>query len=315
METDLGALILHMLWSLFGNWPFALFCSFALIVTIIRWCGAKPKRRYRGRNSQSRQGWAQKERLFRSERKGCLGESLLHQHLCENLDSQQYFILHDIMLPANDGTTTQIDHIVVSQWGVFVIETKTYSGWIYGDEYEPQWTVVHFNRKDRFQNPLRQNFKHIATLSECLGISKEFFKTLIAFSGESEFKTEMPQEVMLFGDVVDYIKEHSVETIIPPEQVKEVADTILEWQASLSEKQKVEHVQNLQKMHEPQEAIQEKLNIILNDDSSSSDKKLCCPRCGAPMVLRKRKTDGLPFWGCSQFPKCRCVVKVESVDI
>jgi len=275
-------------WAIFGHWPFAFIFCIILAAGIIK--------------------------LFRPQIKGWFGETLLHRHLQFHLDKKLYIVLHDIMLPTDDGTTTQIDHIIVSQWGVFVIETKTYSGWIYGDEYEPQWTVVHFNRKDRFQNPLRQNYKHIATLSERLGISKEYFRTVIAFSGESKFKTEMPQEVMLFGDVVDYIKEHSVETIIPPEQVKEVADTILEWQASLSEKQKVEHVQNLQKMHEPQEAIQEKLNIILNDDSSSSDKKLFCPRCGAPMVLRKRKADGLPFWGCSQFPKCRCIVDIDSVD-
>ncbi len=313
MEVDFVSLIRTMLWSLFGNWPFAMLCGLALIVTIVRWCGAKPRRRYRRRNSQFRQNWPQKDRWFRSERKGCLGETLLHQFLCEKLDNQQYLILNDIMLPTEDGTTTQIDHIVVSQWGVFVIETKTYSGWIFGSEYDAQWTVTHGNRKDSFQNPLRQNYKHIATLSECLGISKEYFKTVIAFCGESEFKKDMPNEVMLFGDVADYIKEHSVETIIPPEQVHEVADTILEWYASLNEKQKIEHVYNLRKTHEPQEINQEKLNITLNDDSTSNDKKIFCPRCGAPMVLRKRKVDGLPFWGCSQFPKCRCIVNVESV--
>ena len=59
---------------------------------------------------------------------------------------------------------TQIDHIVISQWGIFVIETKTYSGWVFGDAKSAQWTVSHFRRKDRFQNPLRQNYKHIGSV-------------------------------------------------------------------------------------------------------------------------------------------------------
>ncbi len=289
MNTDVFSTMLKTALSILGYWPFALIFCIILVAGIVK--------------------------LFRPQIKGWFGETLLHKHLQLHLDKKLYIVLHDIMLPTDDGTTTQIDHIIVSQWGVFVIETKTYSGWIYGDEYEPQWTVVHFNRKDRFQNPLRQNYKHIATLSECLGIAKEYFKTVIAFSGESEFKTDMPQEVMLFGDVVDYIKEHSVETIIPAEQVKDVVDTILEWQATLTKDQRANHVRNLRKAHETPKNRQEQLDVSLNNDLNSKDKNQVCPRCGAPMVLRKRKADGLPFWGCSQFPKCRCVVNVESVDI
>lgn len=288
METNFGSLFCHMMWSLFGNWPFVLLCGLALIVTVLRW--------------------------FRPQIKGWFGETLLHHYLRRHLDQKLYVVLHDIMLPTADETTTQIDHIVVSQWGVFVIETKTYSGWIFGDKYEPQWTKVHFNRKDRFQNPLRQNYKHIATLSECLGIPKEYFKTIVAFSGECKFKTEMPEEVMLFAEVPDYIKSHSEDNMIPPEQVQEVVDTILEWQDSLTRSQKNNHVRNLRKTHAKPKISQEQLDVSLKDDSASNDKNPRCPRCGAPMVLRKRKADGLPFWGCSQFPKCRCILDIDSID-
>ena len=202
MNTDIFSSMLKTAWSILGHWQYALVFGIVLVVGIIN--------------------------LFRPQIKGWLGETLLHKHLQFHLDKKLYIVLHDIMLPTDDGTTTQIDHIIVSRWGVFVIETKTYSGWIYGDEYEPQWTVVHFKRKDRFQNPLRQNYKHIATLSERLGISKEYFKTVIAFSGESKFKTEMAPEVMKFGDVADYIKNQSKDILIPPEQVQDVVDTILE---------------------------------------------------------------------------------------
>ena len=289
METDLGALIRHMLWSVFGNWPFVMLCGLALIVTVLRW--------------------------FRPQIKGWFGETLLHHYLRQQLDQKLYVVLHDIMLPTDDETTTQIDHIVVSQWGVFVIETKTYSGWIFGNEKDAQWTVQHFKCKNRFQNPLRQNYKHIVTLSECLGISKDYFKTVIAFSAEAEFKTEMPPEVLVFREVPDYIKEHSVETIIPPEQVQEVVDTIREWQDSLTRSQKNNHVRNLRKTHAMPKTAQEQLDVSLKDESATDDKNPRCPRCGAPMILRKRKADGLPFWGCSQFPKCRCIVDIDSIDV
>ena len=314
METNFGSLFWHMMWSLFGNWPFVLLCGLALIVTVLRWYGSQPKRQFGRRNGRLRRSWLQTDRKDMPQLKGWAGETWLHKHLQENLDQKLYVILHDIMLPTDDGTTTQIDHIVVSQWGVFVIETKTYSGGIYGDRNEPQWSKVHFSRMDKFQNPLRQNYKHIATLSECLGISKEYFKTIIAFSSEAKFKTEMPSEVMMFRDVVDYIKMQSRETIIQPEQVQEVADTILEWQSSLTQSQKDNHVNNLRKIHESQKPKQAQLDVLLKDDSASNDKNPRCPRCGAPMVLRKRKADGLPFWGCSQFPKCRCILDIDSID-
>lgn len=183
-------------------------------------------------------GFVHPQMLTRAQVKGWLGEKVLNSLLKAKLDSDKYRVLHDIMLPTDDGVTTQIDHVIVSEWGIFVIETKTYAGWIFGDAGSAQWTVSHFKRKDRFQNPLRQNYRHIATLSECLGISKEYFKTVVAFCGDAVFKTQMPSEVMLFGDVPDYILRQSTEAIIRVEQVPEIVDAILEWQSSLSRERK-----------------------------------------------------------------------------
>ena len=52
-----------------------------------------------------------------------------------SLPEEEYFVLNDLYLK-NGAKTTQIDHIVVSIYGIFVIETKTYKGWIYGDTYK-----------------------------------------------------------------------------------------------------------------------------------------------------------------------------------
>ena len=237
-------------------------------------------------------------RKLKPRLKGWYGEALLHGLLRNKLDATQYRILLNIMLPTADGTTTQIDHIVISQWGIFVIETKTYSGWIFGDAKSPQWTVSHYRRKHRFQNPLRQNYKHLATLSECLGIPFDYFKTVIAFSGEATFKTEMPPEVLHFRDVPDYILRQSTIPLIPPEQVPEVESVILEWQQSLSRYQKSSHVRNLRKTHpKPPPAPV--------PSAPSPDTPPACPKCGAPMVRRTRRSDGGTFWGCSRYPSCR----------
>ena len=135
--------------------------------------------------------------------KGYLGEKLLQGYLRANLDANDYTVIHDIMLPLDDGTTTQIDHLVVCRWGIFVIEAKTYKGWIFGNAKQPSWTVTHGRRHYKFQNPLRQNYRHIATLAKCLECDESLFHTIVAFSGEATFKTEMPPEVMRFGNVPD----------------------------------------------------------------------------------------------------------------
>ena len=89
---------------------------------------------------------------------------------------KEYIVLNDIMLPSNYGTT-QIDHIVVSPYGIFVIETKNYKGWIFGNEDSEEWTQSLIGRKKmlgwsseqhRFRNPIRQNYAHIKAVQNLL---------------------------------------------------------------------------------------------------------------------------------------------------
>ncbi|MEC2745716.1 nuclease-related domain-containing protein, partial [Bacillus cereus] len=65
--------------------------------------------------------------------KGKAGEKLV-KRILSKLDSQSYCVLHDVTVNTEYGDTTQIDHIVIAETGVFVIETKNYEGWIYGSE-------------------------------------------------------------------------------------------------------------------------------------------------------------------------------------
>jgi hypothetical protein len=96
--------------------------------------------------------------------KGCFGERLVSKSL-SSLDPETYQTFHDLYFPRPDGQgTTQLDHVVVSPFGIFVVETKNYRGWIFGSEKQRQWTQQIYKRKERFQNPLHQNHLHIRAL-------------------------------------------------------------------------------------------------------------------------------------------------------
>ena len=227
------------------------------------------------------------------KRKGARGEKLVAGRLRKGLP-EEYLILNDIYLPLPDGTTTQIDHIVVSQYGVFVVETKTYSGWIFGDEKSKDWTQSIYRKKSRFQNPMRQNYKHICALADNLGIDKSYFIGVVAFTGDCTFKTEMPPCVVYSRRASDYIRSYNT-PMINPGQIDELTSAIAEWQGTLSEKQIDSHVANLQKRH----------SSVQEGDIPQ------CPYCGGEMVLRKRKGDGKSFYGCRSYPKCRGIVNVD----
>ena len=228
-------------------------------------------------------------RLFVLPRlKGRLGEASINFWAKRLLDQNVYHLIPDLMLPTPDGTT-QIDHVIVSRYGIFVMETKTYKGWIYGGENESQWTQVIFRRKERFQNPLRQNYKHTKALYDLTGIPQEYFKSLVVFVGDCDFKTEMPANVVHIRDFVRYIKRHQT-PIIKDKQVPEIVTTIKKWTSTVTDAQRASHVVHVRENKWP-----------VSVDSAAPS----CPRCGSPMVLRTSRKDGNQFWGCPKYPACR----------
>ncbi|EIA1300435.1 NERD domain-containing protein, partial [Vibrio vulnificus] len=93
--------------------------------------------------------------------KGVFGEFLVNKLLSQLPDSD-YTLVRNVTLPTDDGTT-QIDHIVVSRFGIFVVETKNMKGWIFGSKSQKQWTQKVYRHSSKFQNPLHQNYKHVKT--------------------------------------------------------------------------------------------------------------------------------------------------------
>lgn len=162
--------------------------------------------------------------MLRSMIKGWIGEKATQVGMWLKLNESAYPRVHDLIVPTSNGTT-QIDHVLVSVYGIFVIETKDYTGWIYGDERSAQWTVSHFGRKYRFQNPLRQNYRHIRGLSEYLGLDEAKFHSIVFFIGEAEIKTDLPRNVVTSG-LSSYIRSFT-NTLLTPEQAGRVLQQLV----------------------------------------------------------------------------------------
>ena len=235
-------------------------------------------------------------RLFLPNVKGFVGEKIVSLGAMLALPRSTYVPFHNVTLPTPDGTT-QIDHVFVSRYGVFVVETKNMSGWIFGSEKDKRWTQVFPNgQKSRFQNPLRQNYKHVKAVEEALsplGLPKECVRSAVVFVGEADLKTPVPRNVTVGVGLARYIKSFT-DPVLSERQVQAVCEEISSEPLTPSWSTHREHVRTLKSRKNPAAARK-------------------CPRCGKDMLLRTaRRGDsaGRQFWGCSGYPSCRTVQDV-----
>ena len=212
--------------------------------------------------------------------KGFLGESVINIATWLKLEKETYYRLNNITLPLDNGGSTQIDHVIVSKYGIFVIETKNYKGWIYGTEKQRQWTQAFPNgRKFKFQNPLQQNYLHIKTLADLLELETSYFHSMIAFIGECELKTrdELPAHV-LKGGIVSYIKAKQ-EEILTLEEVASIVEQIETSRFTKSWRTNRAHKAYLQDKHvskgsKPDSKPDNKVVLKHNQKFAESDKKI-----------------------------------------
>ena len=138
-------------------------------------------------------------KIFKPYIKGKVGEIAVAAHVKLYL-KEHYILLNDLTLPDAEGGTTQIDHILLSPFGIFVIETKNYKGWIFGGERQKQWTQKIYQKSFKFQNPIHQNYKHMKVLERILSdiVDVESLHSVIVFMPEAEFKTTMPNNIAKF---------------------------------------------------------------------------------------------------------------------
>jgi hypothetical protein len=145
--------------------------------------------------------------------KGWLGEKMTTFGIWMRLDPKVYRRVHNVIVPASNGTT-QIDHVLVSIYGIFVIETKNLDGWIFGSAEQETWTQCFFAKKFQFQNPLRQNYRHTRCLANFLGLNHDLLHSVVFFIGDCKLKTKMPDNVLISG-LSSYITNFTKPVLIP----------------------------------------------------------------------------------------------------
>jgi hypothetical protein len=228
--------------------------------------------------------------FFKSKIKGIFGEKKVGAIL-SFLDKSQYKTLNNVVLEA-EGRTTQIDHLVISDFGVFVIETKNYKGWILGGENAEYWTQVLYRRKERLYNPIKQNNGHIISLKKCLTEFKNVkYISIIVFSSSAEIKVETKTDITYPFSLLKVIRKYTDVTLSENEkqniynkiQSANVSNTYDKRRHIKSIKQKIKSREKLIKQNQ-------------------------CPYCTSELVMRTGKFG--KFLGCSNFPKCKFIKKM-----
>ena len=172
------------------------------------------------------------------------GEARVSQLLSSQFAHPNYHLMNHVTVQMDDGTT-QIDHVVVSRFGVFVIETKDYNGWLFGNANDPYWTQVLFRRKFRFQNPLFQNRRHVRAVQGLLDfLSPEAVKSVVVFTGDAEFKTTTPPGVVTIGQLPDYLRLET-EMVMSLDRLHLCVGRLETARLAISRETDVEHVRSV----------------------------------------------------------------------
>lgn len=212
---------------------------------------------------------------------GQYGEYLTEYALTHDNIAGDLVVLKNVYVPTSNKTT-EIDMLMIHEKGIFVIESKNYSGWIFGDYNQLNWTQSFPNgEKHKFYNPIKQNRTHIKALAEYLGKPMSEFMSYIVFSERCTLKKVPPDT----SDVIIVRRPHMLNRLrsqLNGMSVKYTHDEIVAMKDKLtnltnkSTAEKKQHIENI---------------------------KTKCPSCGSDLVKRNGKYGA--FWGCSSYPKCK----------
>ena len=217
-----------------------------------------------------------------SKVRGILGEQTV-KGILEKLPQNKYLVLNDILIRNSSGTH-QIDHIVLSNYGIFVIETKNYMGIIRGSEQNENWLQFIKGKKYYFYNPIRQNYDHVKTLSELLKIEEKYFIPVVCLSNNCEFKVNTKKIVVQMDYLEKEILNHT--DITNDFNLYELAGKIL--------------INNLTDKKAKEDHAKEIMKRKANDKELADN--MICPKCGSNLTEREGKYG--KFIGCENYPKC-----------
>lgn len=185
--------------------------------------------------------------LILKRRKSYIIENQGEREVAEVLKKiKGYKLLNDILIK-NQDKTTQIDHVLIGKKGIFVIETKDFSGIIKGEEYSKVWTQIIKGYSNEFYNPIRQNYGHIKAL-ENLTKRRNIFISTIVFTDKSNIEeVDTETAVIQLKDLKKFIKKYPSNININKEEIESIYNLIKKNNINSSRIRK-KHVKNINKM-------------------------------------------------------------------
>ena len=223
--------------------------------------------------------------------KGWIGEKRVGFKLKAIARKHEGFLINDVTIPDEEtGRTSQIDHILFTRYGIFVVETKNYSGYIYGDDSQSQWTqVLNYGRiKKSFYNPVKQNAVHCFRLSAIINNDNLKLASVIVFVKENGGNIQSPNVYNL--DDLKYLIPRKSSPIYGQEEIYNAYNAILYFKENKVIDKK-DHVQSIL-------------------DNKEKIKNGICPRCGGQLVIRTSK-NGAQFYGCENYPECTFTKRID----
>lgn len=196
----------------------------------------------------------------------------------------EYLVINDVMIKTNDKSTHQIDHVVVSKYGVFVIETKQYNGYIMGNKYDKRWLIKSGNKNFYINNPLHQNYGHVKSLHEVLNMPEEKFISLVCIPSRAKVLVKSNNVTRIY-DLLEKILSYQEVIVENSIELYEIINNL-----------------NIKNKNERKNHVRNAKLIKNTKDEEFKDR---CPRCGGELIKRNGKYG--EFMGCSNFPKCRFV--------
>ena len=227
--------------------------------------------------------------FYRNRIKGRLGENRVGAVLKKL--PEDYTIFNNIYL-TEKGKTCQIDHVVFSPYGIFVIETKNFSGWIYGGENAQYWTKNVYGTKFQFYNPIYQNYGHVMALKSLLNFSFRCFIPIVVFAGNATLKSNFPHNTVIYSQEL-------IGVILSYQQVLFKPETLFTAINKLSDSSFVTCEVVTAHLREVKDNIFRREKLIGEG---------VCPQCGGKLIYHHGKYGH--FFGCSNYPNCHFILKI-----
>ena len=204
-----------------------------------------------------------------------------------------YDIFNDVLFEQN-GTTVQIDHIVVSVYGIFVIETKNMHGRVYGGVNSEYWSQYlpetrYKNREYQFRNPFWQNDGHIKALRRVIEDANVPVYGIVVFPNETELNINHNDTLLHRNELLSYIL--SFGDKVMDDETANMYSALIGAANVTDEKMRSGHLDNVSRSKQ------------YRDELVRSGR---CPKCGGDLVERQGRYGR--FLGCSNYPRCRYIM-------